>query len=234
MLKRLLLSTVFAVFASASNAAIISGSVNIEDTLPGTFTTTNFFEMLIPQFDDMGGSRTLLSVELDFSGISGGTITFTNGGTPQEPLVSVDGRFWFSTSDDNSTRFMTITTPEGFYSPGSLAANEEATVIVPSGTNPPVSGTDNLFIDGSTSSGPYLLADFVGTGDVSSWLASRVDVTISTGSNFTVEGDFTTDGAIDYVYTYENNSVSVPEPTGVAFLGFLICALTFFQRRRTR
>lgn len=225
-----------AVIASANaNAGIISGDVGVSDQPTSTNLWDLYYEIFFPQFDDLGGSRRLTSVNIWFDGETTGSLTFTNNSTASASYtaqviseVSLASNFTGVLADE--LFFLTagsIGTRGETYESGVLAPNGgQNTVNVP--LNPGylvVSGSEDI----PPAAGGMELADFIGTGQLSVFLSSVVSVATSVTGDFTVSGQFATGGELGYIYTYED--VAVPEPIGVAFLGMALIALGCSTRR---
>lgn len=244
MFKKLLQASILLTASALSvNAysAVISGSVNLSDSPTSTNLWDLYYSIVIPQFDDLGGTRSLISVELSFEGSSKGTLTFTNDSTTTasyEAQVSSEVSVANGNTGDLAEEFFYLEaggtgSRNETYESGTLAANGgQANVAVPASD---LTISDSLSIDASTDPddvGGLLLSNFVGTGDITAFLSSVVLVAATTSSDFTVSGAFTTSGVMDYTYNYTTSSVSVSEPAGVAFLGLALGMMGLTRRRR--
>lgn len=236
MIKKILQTTILlsvSVLSVSANAALIeSGSNSITNKSTSTNLWEIFHQLVFPQFDTQGGLRQLLSVELTFTGTSNGSLTFTNNGaTAASYSAQTTANMDLSSLNDagvssNSLIFVTAggTTPfDPTYSSGTLAAGGGTSTIA----------VTDLAQSGSLVFGPskggLSLSDFVGTGNMTTYLSSQVLVSSATSSDYTVSGSFTTDGSIGYVYNYQ--MTSVPEPTSIAVFGLALCVAGLVRRK---
>lgn len=246
MLKKIFQTTMFLAATSLSvnaGAAIIgtgteSGSVSIVDKEPSTSIYDIFHELIFPQFDEQGGLRTLTEVRLVFTAGSYGTLTWTNTSTtaPTTPDSNVNTVLALS-AEQNSTSTLFELLAGGFggveYSPGTLAPSASGSATVPSPSNPgELTASSSMTIDGSSSEA-FDLVDFVGTGNMTTYLSSIVQIITTTSGTFIVAGDFDSEATLGYEYDYNiNGTLEASAPSTFAILGLSMLAVGYSVRRK--
>jgi len=227
--KPLLLAT--AVIGLTMGIGVVSNAQTI--TLPAQFFsgTTDFAGTFnFAKFDTLGGTRTLLSVELDLTTAFNTQITVTNNavsGSNGNVKVEVqdgltDGSF------SNVSQVLTVT--GGTYQLlDDVLTGPQPYILNPNG-QALINTSANSFKTQTFSTAP-VLALFTGAGTTGVNYATLTGTVLSnTGGNTNAVQATTATVTADVIYTYR--LTGVPEPGAIAMLGSSLVGLTIFGVRR--
>jgi hypothetical protein len=238
MLKQILCGLSLLGAASFANAAIIyttlqnNSVVNVATDWSGLAAQT----LTLNQFDDLGGTRSLVSVQLTFSGDISSSGTITNNAITSNTLTQ------FDISSAFSLKFLDDTNANWFTAVANLI--EPATDDDPAGDPITINAGETLSIDigdlvGSNfrdrtlTSGSAGFDKFEGTG-VLDFKATTLTTTLAgtTGGNFDQTISTIGGAVVGVIYGYEMAVVAIPEPRALAIIGLALAGMGFSVRRR--
>ena len=216
---------------SVANAAVIEDSVSISSVQPDELSITNFYDIVFPQFDDNGGQFTLNQVEITIEVLLTGSFTWTNNsGVDSSP----SSRFIFSfdlNTLGGSDIFNTPFQATSYYSPGLITAGDTDSVNFSSAVpDPNPVYEDSMVIDSSTSTGPFLLSDFLGAGDITTRFGSTAETGNVFSGNFELVAVSNLEAILNYRYTYTENIVEASSPSVLGVFGLALILLGFRSR----
>jgi len=228
MFKKLLLtSALFIGLSAGANAGIITQSSDV------SYTDTDFSGVTLSfdQFDDLGGTRVLDSIEFTLFGELLSTARVENLSSSSASLITMTIRALLSLT--------TITGDSLVSTLPSLERTFDADVFDGVIDFDETSGRtfEDLYTSNTNSNiitDSTIMSLFLGTGNINTFLSGLADTSTTGGGN--ILSGFETDarGYVDVVYNYsEVPTTEVSEPHNAALLGLGLAGM-FFARRKNK